>query len=121
MGRAPNSPAAVARVAVCVRGFRFRAEGIAVALRWYLRYGMFYRDIGELLAERGIEIDHVTVYRWLHRFTRLLGGTWPRERTCLTTPPATSPASSTASTTARAHARAHERSERLAELLAHTG
>jgi transposase-like protein len=30
----------------------------------YLRYGLSYRDVEELLAERGIEVDHVTVYRW---------------------------------------------------------
>jgi transposase, IS6 family len=42
---------------------------IAVAVRWYLRYGLSYRDVEELLAERGIEVDHVTVYRWVQRFT----------------------------------------------------
>jgi transposase-like protein len=34
---------------------------ITVAVRWYLRYGLSYRDIDELLAERGIEVDHVTL------------------------------------------------------------
>ncbi len=50
-------------------GFRFPPEVIAVAVRWYLRYGLSYRDVEELLAERGIEVDHVTVYRWVQRFT----------------------------------------------------
>jgi transposase-like protein len=45
---------------------------IVVAVRWYLRYGLSYRDVEELLAERGIEVDHVTVYRWVQRFTPLL-------------------------------------------------
>jgi transposase-like protein len=45
---------------------------IVVAVRWYLRYGLPYRDVEELLAERGIEVDHVTVYRWVQRFTPLL-------------------------------------------------
>ena len=53
-------------------GFRFSAEVIMVAVRWYLRYGLSYRDVEELLAERGIEVDHVTVYRWVQRFTPLL-------------------------------------------------
>ena len=44
-------------------------EVIAVAVRWYLRYGLSYRDVEELLAERGIEVDHVTVYRWVQTFT----------------------------------------------------
>jgi transposase, IS6 family len=42
---------------------------IAVAVRWYLRYGLSYRDVEELLAERGVEVDHVTIYRWVQTFT----------------------------------------------------
>ena len=45
---------------------------IVVAVRWYLRYGLSYRDVEELLAERGIDVDHVTIYRWVQRFTPLL-------------------------------------------------
>ncbi|MGW4946885.1 IS6 family transposase [Actinoplanes sp. NPDC004185] len=52
--------------------FRFPAEVIMVAVRWYLRYGLSYRDVEELLTERGIQVDHVTVYRWVHRFAPLL-------------------------------------------------
>jgi len=44
---------------------------ITVAVRWYLCYGLSYRDVEELLAERGVEVDHVTVYRWVQRFTPL--------------------------------------------------
>jgi transposase-like protein len=43
-----------------------------LAVRWYLRYGLSYRDVEELLIERGIQVDHVTVYRWVHRFVPLL-------------------------------------------------
>jgi transposase-like protein len=53
-------------------GFRFPPEIIAIAVRWYLRYGLSYRDVEELLVERGVEVDHVTVYRWVLRFTPLL-------------------------------------------------
>jgi len=52
-------------------GFRFPPEAITLAVRWYLRYGLSYRDVEELLAERGIDVDHVTVCRWLQRFTPL--------------------------------------------------
>ncbi len=45
---------------------------IVLAVRWYLRFGVSYRDVEELLAERGIEVDHVTIYRWVQRFTVLL-------------------------------------------------
>jgi IS6 family transposase len=45
---------------------------ILLAVRWYLRYGLSYRDVEELLAERGIDVGHVTVYRWVQRFTPLV-------------------------------------------------
>jgi IS6 family transposase len=41
-------------------------------VRWDLRFALSYRDVEELLAERGVEVDHVTVYRWVLRFTLLL-------------------------------------------------
>ena len=43
-----------------------------LAVRWYLRFGLSYRDVEELLAERGLDVDHVTIYRWVQRFTPLL-------------------------------------------------
>jgi hypothetical protein len=53
-------------------GFRFPREVIVLAVRWYLRYGLSYRDVEELLAERGVQVAHVTIYRWVRRFTPLL-------------------------------------------------
>ena len=50
-------------------GFRFPPEVISLAVRWYLRYGLSFRDVEELLAERGITVDHVTIYWWVQRFT----------------------------------------------------
>ncbi len=38
---------------------------IVLAVRWYVRFGLSYRDVEELLTERGIEVDHVTVFRWV--------------------------------------------------------
>ena len=52
-------------------GFRFPPEVITLAVRWYLRFGLSYRDVEELLAERGIEVDHTTLFRWVVRFTPL--------------------------------------------------
>jgi len=43
-----------------------------LAVRWYLRFGLSYRDLEELLAEREIDVDHVTLFRWGQRFTPLL-------------------------------------------------
>jgi IS6 family transposase len=47
-------------------GFRFPPAVILLAVRWYLRFGLSYRDLEELLAERGVEVDHVTLHRWVH-------------------------------------------------------
>ena len=52
-------------------GLRFPPEVITLAVRWYVRYSLSYRDVEELLAERGIEVDHTSVYRWVRRFTPL--------------------------------------------------
>ena len=49
-------------------GYRFPPEVITLAVRWYLRFSLSYRDVEELLAERGIEVDHVSIYRWVQRF-----------------------------------------------------
>jgi hypothetical protein len=53
-------------------GFRFPSEVITLAVRWYLRYGLSYRDVEELLAERGIAVDQVmprsyTACSWVAR------------------------------------------------------
>jgi len=53
-------------------GFRFPPDVIVLAVRWYLRFGLSYRDVEELLTERGIKVDHVTIYRWVQRFTPLM-------------------------------------------------
>ena len=62
--------AAVARSAFA--GFCFPPDVIVLAVRWYLRFALSYRDVEDLLAERGVEVDHVTIYRWVQRFTPLL-------------------------------------------------
>jgi transposase-like protein len=52
-----------------VTGFGFPPDVILLAVRWYLTYSTSYRDLEELLAERGIEVDHVTLFRCVQRFT----------------------------------------------------
>jgi transposase, IS6 family len=54
------------------RGYRLPREVIVHAVRLYLRFALSFRDVEELLAERGIDVGHVTVYRWVQRFTPLL-------------------------------------------------
>ena len=53
-------------------GFRFPPVVILLAVRWYLRYGLSYRDVEVLLAERGADVDRVTIYRRVQRFTPLV-------------------------------------------------
>jgi transposase-like protein len=61
-------------------------------VRWYLLFGLSYRDVEELLAERGIEVDHVTNYRPVQRFApefaegararqHIIGGRWHIDET----------------------------------------
>ena len=52
--------------------FQFPPDVILLAVRWYLRYSLSYRDLEEMLAERGVEVDHVTLFRWVQRFAPML-------------------------------------------------
>ena len=47
---------------------QFEPEVILLAIGWYLRFSLSYRDVEELLAERGLSVDHVTVWRWVQRY-----------------------------------------------------
>jgi hypothetical protein len=47
---------------------QFEPEVILLAVGWYLRFSLSYRDVEELLAERGLHADHVTVCRWVQRY-----------------------------------------------------
>ena len=46
----------------------FEAEIILLCVRWYLRYSLSYRDLEEMMAERGLRVDHTTIYRWVQRY-----------------------------------------------------
>src|SRR5207302_3095588 len=46
----------------------FEAEIILLCVRWYLRYSLSYRDLEEMMAERGLAVDHTTIYRWVQRY-----------------------------------------------------
>ncbi|GHO50301.1 IS6 family transposase [Ktedonospora formicarum] len=46
----------------------FEAEIILLGMRRYLRYSLSYRDLEELMLERGLHIDHTTMYRWVQRY-----------------------------------------------------
>ena len=46
----------------------FQADIILCAVRWYLRYALSYRDVEELMRERGVWVDHTTVFCWVQRY-----------------------------------------------------
>ena len=50
------------------RGFRFPAEVILWAVRWYLRFPVSYRDLELMLADRGVAVDHTTLFRWIQAY-----------------------------------------------------
>ena len=49
------------------KGRRFEQEIIILCVRWYLRYKLSYRDLVEMMAERGLPIAHTTILRWVQR------------------------------------------------------
>src|SRR5215469_2560645 len=52
---------------VLFRGRHFQDEIILVCVRWYLRYSLSYRDVEEMMIERGLCVDHSTIARWVLR------------------------------------------------------
>lgn len=50
----------------------YEAQIILLCVRWYLRYGLSYRDLEEMMAERGLSVDHTTIFRWAQYFAPIL-------------------------------------------------
>ncbi len=46
----------------------FESEIILLCVRWYLRYALSYRDLEEMMAERGLSVDHTTIFRWIQHY-----------------------------------------------------
>jgi len=46
----------------------FEADIILLCIRWYLRYSLSYRDLEEMMRERGLHVDHTTIYRWVQHY-----------------------------------------------------
>jgi len=54
------------------KGRQFDRSAILLCVRWYLAYSLSLRDLEEMMAERGIAVDHTTIHRWTVRFSPLL-------------------------------------------------
>lgn len=67
-------------------GRHFQGESILWAVRWYCKYGISYRELQEMLAERGVYVDHSTIYRGFSAMRRkwknVCGGTGVIQPTC---------------------------------------
>jgi hypothetical protein len=50
------------------KGRHFGGEIVLWAVRWYCRYGISYRDLEQMMAERGVSVDHSTIYRWVQSY-----------------------------------------------------
>jgi transposase-like protein len=60
------------------KGRHFEREIIILCVRWYLRYKLSYRDLVEMMAERGLAVAHTTIMRWLQRFVPEFEKRWNR-------------------------------------------
>ena len=56
----------------CFKGRHFEGVIILQCLRWYCKYALSYRDLEEMMAERGVSVDHSTVARWIYKYADAL-------------------------------------------------
>jgi len=57
---------------------RFQTETIELCVRWYISYRLSYRDLAEMMAERGIVVSHKTIMRWVLRYVPEFERRWAR-------------------------------------------
>ena len=60
------------------KGRHFDREIIILCVRWYLRFKLSYRDLVEMMAERGVDLAHTTIMRWIQRFVPEFEKRWNR-------------------------------------------
>ncbi|RUV90798.1 IS6 family transposase [Mesorhizobium sp. M1A.F.Ca.IN.022.07.1.1] len=66
------------------KGRQFDQSVILLCVRWYLAYNLSLRDLEEMMAERGITVDHTTIHRWAVRFSPLLLERFNRRKRAVT-------------------------------------
>ena len=47
----------------------YQSEIIILCVRWYLKYPLSYRNLQEMMQERGLNINHTTIYRWVLEYS----------------------------------------------------
>jgi transposase-like protein len=60
------------------KGRHFEQDIIVLRVRWSLRYKLSYRDLVEMMAERGLAVAHTTILRWVQRFVPAFEKRWNR-------------------------------------------
>ncbi|MDD1608806.1 MAG: IS6 family transposase [Methylococcaceae bacterium] len=65
-----------------LKGHRFEKDIILLCVRWYLAYPLSYRNLEEMMEERGVEVDHSTIYRWVQKFTPPLEVFFRKSKKC---------------------------------------
>ena len=61
------------------KGKQFQQDVIIVAVGYYLRYNLSYREVQEILYDRGINVSHMTIYRWVQEYGKLLYQIWKKK------------------------------------------
>ena len=61
------------------KGKQFKEDVIIVAVGYYLRYNLSYREVQELLYDRGINVCHTTIYRWVQEYGKILYQIWKKK------------------------------------------
>ena len=61
-------------------GRHFDREVIILCVRWYLRFKLSYRDLVEMMTERGLDLAHTTILRWVRRYVPEFIKHWNRFR-----------------------------------------
>jgi putative transposase len=67
-------------MAISFKGAHFPTEVILMGVRWYLAYPLSTRHVEELMAERGVEVDHATINRWVIKYSPLLEEAFHRRK-----------------------------------------
>ena len=65
---------------ISFKGAQFPREVILFAVFFYVRYAVSYRDLEEIMAERGVSVDHATLNRWVARYSPLIANTARRRK-----------------------------------------
>ncbi|MDT2877069.1 IS6 family transposase [Lactococcus lactis] len=61
------------------KGKQFQQDVIIVAVGYYLRYNLSYREVQEILYDRGINVSHTTIYRWVQEYGKRLYQIWKKK------------------------------------------